>query len=147
MYELGGENLLILLNTNGLPPSGIDYTLRQRHGADRPGAVPAYPNFLHRPRRSRCIRSPASGTTEEHVFQQHHQMLIPNESEYYPYAIGGKTGYTSDALSTLITMADNGNMQLVCVVLKTHGVNVYPDTRNLLEYVFQNFQRLPWRDK
>ena len=88
---------------------------------------------------------PASGTTEEHVFQQHHQMLILNESEYYPYAIGGKTGYTSDALSTLITMADNGNMQLVCVVLKTHGVNVYPDTRNLLEYVFRISRRSPWR--
>ncbi len=73
-------------------------------------------------------------------------MLILNESEYYPYAIGGKTGYTSDALSTLITMADNGNMQLVCVVLKTHGVNVYPDTRNLLEYVFQNFQKVSVAD-
>lgn len=56
---------------------------------------------------------PESETTEEHVFQQKHKMLIPGTSNYYEYAIGGKTGYTSDALSTLITMADNGNMQLV----------------------------------
>ena len=45
-------------------------------------------------------------------------------------------------MSTLVTMADNGNMQLVCVVLKTHGVNVYPDTRNLLEYGFANFSKV-----
>ena len=85
---------------------------------------------------------PESETTEEHVFQQKHKMLIPGTSNYYEYAIGGKTGYTSDALSTLITMADNGNMQLVCVVLRTHGVNIYPDTRNLFEYAFKNFSKV-----
>ena len=41
----------------------------------------------------------------------------------------------------MVTMADNGDMQRVCVVLKTHGVNVYPDTRNLLEYGFANFSK------
>ena len=66
-------------------------------------------------------------------------MLVEGDPNYYEYAIGGKTGYTSDALSTLVTMADNGSMQLVCVVLKTHGVNIYPDTKNLLEYAFTNF--------
>ena len=84
-------------------------------------------------------RIDASDTTEEHVFQQNHKMLFPQNPNYYEYAIGGKTGYTSDALSTLVTMADNGSMQLVCVVLKTHGVNIYPDTKNLLEYAFTNF--------
>ena len=63
-------------------------------------------------------------------------------SNYYPYTIGGKTGYTSDALSTLITMADNGQTQLVCVVLRTHGKNIYPDTTNLFEYAFNNFTKV-----
>ena len=70
-------------------------------------------------------------------------MLLPDNSDYYPYAIGGKTGYTSDALSTLVTMADNGSMQLVCVVLKTHGINVYPDTRNLLNTRSRISRRFP----
>ena len=85
---------------------------------------------------------PASETTEEHVFHQKHKMLQPSNSNYYPYTIGGKTGYTSDALSTLITMADNGQTQLVCVVLRTHGKNIYPDTTNLFEYVFHNFTKV-----
>ena len=85
---------------------------------------------------------PASETTEEHVFHQKHKMLQPSNSNYYPYTIGGKTGYTSDALSTLITMADNGQTQLVCVVLRTHGKNIYPDTTNLFEYAFNNFTKV-----
>ena len=33
-------------------------------------------------------------------------------------------------------------MQLVCVVLKTHGVNVYPDTRHLCDYAYDNFHKV-----
>lgn len=84
-----------------------------------------------------------SDTVEEHVFQQKHKMLVEGYQAYYEDAIGGKTGYTSDALSTLITMADNGEMQLVCVVLRTHGKNIYPDTTNLFEYAFDTFKKVP----
>jgi len=83
-----------------------------------------------------------SDTVEEHVFQQKHKMLLPGYEAYYEDAIGGKTGYTSDALSTLITMADNGEMELVCVVLRTYGKNIYPDTTNLFEYAFDNFKKV-----
>ena len=85
---------------------------------------------------------PKSDTVEEHVFQQKDKMLRPQNVNYYKYAVGGKTGYTSDALSTLITMADNGKMKLVCVVLRTHGKNVYPDTTNLLNYAFKKFKKI-----
>lgn len=85
---------------------------------------------------------PSSGTCQQHVFQQKHKMLQPSSSKYYEYAVGGKTGYTSDALATLITMADNGSMKLVCVVLRTHGGNNYPDTTNLFNYAFDNFERI-----
>lgn len=85
---------------------------------------------------------PKSKTVEEHVFQQKDKMLHPENENYYKYAVGGKTGYTSDALSTLITMAEKGDMKLVCVVLRTHGKNVYPDTTNLLKYAFKNFSKV-----
>ena len=81
-------------------------------------------------------------TVEEHVFQQKHKMLLDGYQAYYEDAIGGKTGYTSDALSTLITMADNGEMELVCVVLRTYGRNIYPDTTALFEYGFDNFKKV-----
>lgn len=84
---------------------------------------------------------PKSKTVEEHVFQQKHKMLQPQNSNYYKYAVGGKTGFTSDAKSTLITMAEKDDVKLVCVVLRTYGKNVYPDTTNLLKYAFKNFQK------
>ncbi len=80
-----------------------------------------------------------SKTTEEHVFQQNHKMLYPDNEYYYEYAVGGKTGFTDQAYSTLVTMADDGDMELVCVVLKTIGPDVYPDTRNLFDYAYNNF--------
>lgn len=83
-----------------------------------------------------------SDTVEEHVFQQKHKMLLEGYQAYYEEAIGGKTGYTSDALSTLITMADNGEMELVCVVLRTYGRNIYPDTTALFEYGFNKFKKV-----
>lgn len=85
---------------------------------------------------------PASATTEEHVFQQKHEMLLNGDKEYYEYAVGGKTGYTTEASNTLVTLADNGELQLVCVALKTYGGHVYTDTKALFEYGFENFKKV-----
>ena len=136
--ELGGENSNFV-NTNGLHDP-------DHYTCARDMALIGRELFKH-PEFFQIVQTlnytiPASETTEEHVFQQKHKMLQPSNANYYPYAIGGKTGYTSDALSTLITMADNGQSQLVCVVLRTHGKNIYPDTKNLFEYGFNNFTKV-----
>lgn len=137
--SLGGENSNFV-NTNGLHDP-------QHYTCARDMALIGSEIFTKHPEFFTIVQTmeykiPASPTTEEHIFQQKHKMLKANNENYYPYAVGGKTGFTSDALSTLITMADNGQMKLVCVVLRTHGKNVYPDTRNLFEYAFQNFTKV-----
>ncbi len=137
--SLGGENSNFV-NTNGLHDP-------QHYTCARDMALIGSEIFTKHPEFFTIVQTQeykieASPTTEEHIFQQKHKMLKPNNENYYPYAVGGKTGFTSDALSTLITMADNGQMKLVCVVLRTHGKNVYPDTRNLFEYAFQNFIKI-----
>lgn len=137
--ELGGENSNFV-NTNGLhDPEHYTCALDMALIGCELFKHPEFFDIVQ----TLEYKIPASETTEEHVFQQKDKMLIPGNANYYEYVIGGKTGYTSDALSTLITMADNGSMQLVCVVLRTYGVNIYPDTRNLLEYAFANFSRVP----
>ena len=140
--ELGGENSNFA-NTNGLHDENHYTCARDMALIGR--ELFKHPDFF------RIVQTlnyaiPASETVEEHIFQQKHKMLMPENSNYYPYAIGGKTGFTSDALSTLITMADNGGMQLVCVVLRTHGVHIYPDTAGLFEYAFNNFSKVPVAD-
>lgn len=137
--ELGGENSNFI-NTSGLHDSEHYTCARDMALIGR--ELFKHPEFFTMAQTYQYT-IPASETTEEHIFQQHHKMLVQGDPNYYEFAIGGKTGYTSDALSTLVTMADNGSMKLVCVVLKTHGVNIYPDTKNLLDYAFANFSRVP----
>ena len=79
---------------------------------------------------------------EERVLDQNHKMLWPENYYYYPYAKAGKTGYTDQAKTTLVTMADNGNMRLAAVVLGDYGVDAYEDTRNIFEYGFGNFRKV-----
>ncbi len=89
---------------------------------------------------------PATNITEEtRTFQQNHKMLREWDDRYYEYCVGGKTGYTDQALTTLVTFATKDNMNLVAVVLRTHGggINAYNDTRAIMNYVFDNFQKYP----
>ena len=85
------------------------------------------------------------GTTnlvdETRTFQQHHKMLWQGNSNYYEYCIGGKTGYTDDAGTTLVTMADNGKMRLAAVVLYDYGTDAYTDTRQMFDYTYNNFSK------
>lgn len=79
---------------------------------------------------------------EERILDQNHKMLWPENYYYYSYAKAGKTGYTDQAKTTLVTMADNGNMRLAAVVLGDYGVDAYEDTRNIFEYGFGTFRKV-----
>lgn len=80
---------------------------------------------------------------EERIFQQNHKMLWPDNYYYYEPCKGGKTGYTDQSGTTLVTMADNGAMHLAAVVMVDYGVTAYDDTRAMLDYVFGNFTKVP----
>lgn len=79
---------------------------------------------------------------ETRTFQQNHKMLWPESDYYYEYAKAGKTGFTDQSGTTLVTVADNGNLQLVAVVLDDYGVTAYMDTRSMFDYVYSNFSKV-----
>lgn len=82
---------------------------------------------------------PATNKTDARLINNHHQMVLDRDYNYHFDGItGGKTGYTSLALNTLVTTATQNNMDLICIVMKTSSTH-YSDTRNLLNYGFQNF--------
>ena len=75
--------------------------------------------------------------------KNHHKMMEGSGDIYeYQGCIGGKTGYTSDADSTLVTFAERNGMTLICVVMKEDKPCHWTDTATLLDYGFQNFQKL-----
>lgn len=63
-------------------------------------------------------------------------MLNPNDARYYQGIIGGKTGYTSKAGNTLVTVAERNGVRLVAVVMKSQSTH-YTDTKALLDYGFK----------
>lgn len=69
-----------------------------------------------------------------------HKMLFEDEEYYYEYCIGGKTGYTEAAGSTLVTYAEKDGITLVCVVMKSKSPSQFEDTILLLDYCFENFK-------
>lgn len=64
-----------------------------------------------------------------------HKMLNPGNSQYYEGFVGGKTGYTSKAGNTLVSVAERGGVRLVAVILKSSATH-YADTKKLFDYGF-----------
>ncbi|MDK2807978.1 MAG: hypothetical protein PWP24_712 [Clostridiales bacterium] len=89
---------------------------------------------------------PTNKHENPNAFLNHHQML--NGYKYpqyeYEYCIGGKTGYTTKAGSTLVTFAKKDGIELVCVVMRANGAaskeNEYTDTTALFNFGFENYK-------
>lgn len=81
-------------------------------------------------------------TDEETYLQNHHAMLYPLRTRQYlyEYCMGGKTGYTTQSNSTLVTYAQKDDLTLICVVMNADSPNHYLDTRGLFDFCFENFQ-------
>lgn len=60
----------------------------------------------------------------------------------YEGATGMKTGYTPKAGSTFIGSAEKNNLTLISVVLDGYITDVYSDTVKLLDYGFDNFEKV-----
>lgn len=81
-------------------------------------------------------------TVDAREFVQNHKMLHKDHIFYYDKCTGGKTGFTDQAGTTLVTFAEKDGKRLVCTCLQAYGSeNVYKDTRKLMEYGFKNFDR------
>lgn len=91
---------------------------------------------------------PKTNKNEPRYLLNHHQMVYGNKYPQYQYdsCIGGKTGYTSKAQNTLVSIAKKGNLELICVVMQavshatTSACNQYTDTKQLLEFGFENYK-------
>ncbi len=78
-----------------------------------------------------------------YLSQQHSLMNVIRDSQRYRSdVIGGKTGYTSQAGNTLVTVARQGEIDLIVVILQGKSATYYNDTTTLLDYGFSSFQSL-----
>jgi D-alanyl-D-alanine carboxypeptidase (penicillin-binding protein 5/6) len=66
------------------------------------------------------------------------KMVKSNWPQYRSDCIGGKTGYTSLALNTLVNAAREGDFTVVTAVLHSSNTQ-YEDTSRMMDFAFQNF--------
>ncbi|MBR5543036.1 MAG: D-alanyl-D-alanine carboxypeptidase [Oscillospiraceae bacterium] len=76
-----------------------------------------------------------------HFVNQHSMISIPEF--LYDGIVGGKAGWTQDAQYTLVTAAERDGICLIAVVMKSPRNNdKYTDTKALLDYGFENYEKL-----
>lgn len=110
-------------------------------------AVYQYEPFHHFMEALEYTIGPTDLMNEPRTCWQNHKMLWPENEYYYEFCRGGKTGYTDQSGTTLVTMADNGQMRLAAVVMADYGIQAYEDTRAMLDYAFGNFTKVTIADK
>ena len=85
-------------------------------------------------------------TDEERYLVNHHKMMQSDEEYYWEYCTGGKTGFTSQCLNTLVTYAEKDGRRLVSVILRVNGAGkAYDESRQILEYGFDNFSSVIYK--
>jgi D-alanyl-D-alanine carboxypeptidase (penicillin-binding protein 5/6) len=85
----------------------------------------------------------ATDKYQERFFRNTNDLLNKKSSYYYEYAIGVKTGYTSQAKRCLIAASKKDNLELITVTLGSQPTNTdtrYTDTINLFNYGFSNYK-------
>ena len=90
--------------------------------------------------KDKSYRLPATKNNPDGVtIQPEHKLLITTDTEspnYYPYAVAGKTGYTSVAGQTLVTYAIKDDRRQIAVTMKSTQATHYQDTIALLDVGF-----------
>lgn len=103
-----------------------------------------------------CI-IPETNKYQERVFTNTNELLVVDTRDiasnyYYPYAIAGKTGYTTEAKNCLVSVAQKDNLELICVVLggvrTDEGLSArFVDTKQLYEYGYNTYTIRKLREK
>ncbi|MCF6096630.1 D-alanyl-D-alanine carboxypeptidase [Thermovorax subterraneus] len=131
--SLGAEN------TNFVNPSGLPDKNHYTTAYDL--ALIARYALLNHPEFRKIVATktfyiPWQGKEWDRTLINHNKLLWNFEG-----ADGVKTGYTRSAGQTIVASATRNGWQLLAVVLKSQGRNIYADAKALLEYGFNNFEK------
>lgn len=76
---------------------------------------------------------------EDRLYQTTNEMLLSGSSNYYKYAKGVKTGFTTPSGYCLMSFSIKNDIPLISVVLKSTTSNSrYEDTKQILGYAYSN---------
>ena len=83
-----------------------------------------------------------TATQPDEIHLLNHHKMYPGLAYEYAPVVWGKTGYTIAAGATLVTVAEDDGLSLICVVMKDESEKNYTDTRTLFDFGFGSYTRL-----
>ncbi len=91
---------------------------------------------------------PTNKSSVARPLSQEHGLMNERRNSvlYRSDVIGGKTGFTNEARHTLVTVARQGDIDLIAVILKSEKSTLYDDTNALLDYGFNAYQTIDLHD-
>lgn len=101
-----------------------------------------YPIFVEISRKTTYTIEPTNITSEKRPMKNKHRMLFKDDKYYDARVICGKNGRGDGANNSLVTFARSGDISLLCVVMGADAEGQYADTKNLLEYGFNEFENV-----
>ena len=86
---------------------------------------------------------PATNMSDKRVLHTHVPMLAGESPLFYNGCIGGKTGYTQEAMNTMVVAAERDGITYIAVTMRTPdlGLNC-SDSMDLFDYGFANFEQI-----
>ena len=88
---------------------------------------------------------PATNKNVARPLANHHRFI--RKTLTYDGAIGGKTGGTTEAKTTLVTYAERNGLTLIAVVLHVDtALHAYEDTAKILDFAFDNYELYSMED-
>lgn len=86
---------------------------------------------------------PATNKYGTRIYTSTNELIIPTNSNYYPYLTSGKTGYTSQAGDCLVSCSYKDDLELICVILGGKTINDistrFSETKTLYQYGYDNY--------
>ena len=84
---------------------------------------------------------PTNNSDFTRYYRHRYDMVKGGEYEY-KYSCGGKTGYTDEAGSCLVSFAQKDDIRLVCVIFNSESDTRYLDTEKLFDYFLNNYHKI-----
>lgn len=86
---------------------------------------------------------PATNKYDTRKYISTNDLIIPDNSNYYPFLIAGKTGYTAQAGDCLVSCSYKHDLELTCVILGGLAINEtstrFSETKTLYDYGYNNY--------
>lgn len=125
-----------MINSHFQNPSGLDETTYNLSTARDMANLQRYAmnNPIFREISYESMHQTTSEQGKNFIWKNKHRLV----NGRYEHAISGKTGYTEQAKRSLVTSANNGELELVAVTIK--GGDDWNDHIRMFEYGFKNFE-------